>query len=353
MMQHGPRQGQGSSRVRLTVDPGADGKQCGFVSLPLSRHESAYGRIQIPFVCVRNGAGPTVLLMAGNHGDEYEGQVALIELIQDLDPAELRGRVFILSAANLPAVESGRRVSPLDEGNLNRSFPGDPDGGPTAMLAHFIERCLLPLCDYAIDLHSGGTSLEYLPCALVRDSGAPARVRRTFAVLRAFGGHTAYVSDGGAQGAERTFHAAAERSGVIAITTELGGAASLDPEGLDLAVKGIRRVLHHAGVLATGIAPDPRPLRLFKVDGPDAFILAPDAGLFVPRVPVGATVHAGEVAAVIHPPDTPWRESLTLRFPSDGLVICRRALTLTRRGDCLFQVVSPYEAEPTSCPPSP
>src|SRR5258708_735455 len=125
------------SRMSSSIPFDLDGKHAGFLSIPHSSHESAYGRIQIPIVCIHNGAGPTALLVAGNHGDEYEGQVALTELAQLLEPHDIKGRVLILPALNAPAAEAARRSSPIDDGNLNRSFPGNPDGGPTDMLAHY------------------------------------------------------------------------------------------------------------------------------------------------------------------------------------------------------------------------
>ena len=39
---------------------------------------------------------------------------------------------------------AGRRTSPIDDGNLNRSFPGDADGTITEQIAYFIEHVLLP-----------------------------------------------------------------------------------------------------------------------------------------------------------------------------------------------------------------
>ena len=69
-----------------------DGKQHGFIRLPYSVHRSAYGWIPIPVACIKNGDGPRVLLMAGNHGDEYEGQVALGKLIRSLEAEEVCGR---------------------------------------------------------------------------------------------------------------------------------------------------------------------------------------------------------------------------------------------------------------------
>jgi predicted deacylase len=330
-----------ATRLTTELDFQRDGVQSGFVSVPFSTHESAYGRIQLPIVCIRRGSGPTALLVAGNHGDEYEGQIALVRLIQSLDPADVAGRIIVLPAANLPAVMAGRRTSPLDQGNLNRSFPGDPDGGPTAMIAHYIESVLLPMADVALDLHSGGSSLDYLPCALVRDGGSPDQVERTFAVLRAFGGDLAYVSDGRNQGAERTFHAAASRCGVLAITTELGGGGDVNPRGLKLAEEGLRRVLAHVGILRDAL-PRPSPMRILCVEGPGSFVLAPEDGVFEPSVELGATVEAGQLAGYVHFSDTPWKPSVSVSFARGGFVICRRAVSFTRRGDCLFQVLADY-----------
>ena len=175
------------SRIATDIDFERPGKQTGYLMLPFSRPDSAYGRILMPVIVIANGTGPTALLIAGNHGDEFEGQIALAKLARDLAPDRVHGRVIILPAANLPAAEAGNRNSPLDSGNLNREFPGDPDGGPTQMIAHFIESVLLPMADYAVDLHSGGVSLVYSPCALVRESGPVDRIVRTMAAQDAFG----------------------------------------------------------------------------------------------------------------------------------------------------------------------
>ena len=98
--------------------------------------------------------------------DEYEGQVALSKLINQLNPEEIQGRVIILPMANFPAAKAGLRTSPIDEQNLNRSYPGDPDGSPSFMIARYIESQLLSISDYCLDLHSGGSSLHYVPSAV-------------------------------------------------------------------------------------------------------------------------------------------------------------------------------------------
>jgi hypothetical protein len=68
---------RGQSRLAAEIDFDRNGKQHGFIRLPYSVHRSAYGWIPIPVASIKNGKGPRILLMAGNHGDEYEGQVAL------------------------------------------------------------------------------------------------------------------------------------------------------------------------------------------------------------------------------------------------------------------------------------
>ena len=113
------------SAVRADIDLNAPGKRFGHIRVPHSTHESAYGWIAIPIAVVRGGTGPDVLLTAGNHGDEYEGQIALLKLMRELEPGAVRGRVIIVPRLNLPAAAAGRRTSPVDGGNLNRLFPGE------------------------------------------------------------------------------------------------------------------------------------------------------------------------------------------------------------------------------------
>jgi len=80
------------TRIRCFVDFEKDGRQISHLQLPYSSNVSAYGWIGIPIAVIRNGRGPTLYLGAGNHGDEYEGQIVLARLIRELDPGALQGR---------------------------------------------------------------------------------------------------------------------------------------------------------------------------------------------------------------------------------------------------------------------
>jgi predicted deacylase len=325
------------SRLSADIDFDKEGKQTGFVRLPHSVHRSAYGWIPIPVACIRNGEGPRVLLTSGNHGDEYEGQVTLMKLVRELQAKDVRGRIIVLSAANFPAAMAGLRTSPIDDGNLNRSFPGDPNGTVTEQIAYYIETVLLAQSDFACDMHSGGSSLMYIPSALARRFDDKAKTQQSVDLLRAFGAPVGYLTDA-PQGADRTLTAGGERQGVRTMGTELGGSGTVTPAALRVGESGLRRVLGLVGALTNPPKEKPPETRLMEVRGWDYYVYAPDSGLWEPLVELGDEVEAGQPAAAIHFPDTPWREPTIARFERAGTVICKRIPGRTERGDCLFHL---------------
>ena len=323
------------------IDFSRDGKQVDWLYLPHSVTRSAYGEIMIPIAVVKRGPGPTVLLMAGNHGDEYEGQIALAKLIRTLEPEQVTGRVIILPAANLPAVMAGTRVSPIDGGNLNRSFPGNASGTPTEMIAHYIESVLLPRCQYCLDLHSGGCSLEYVAHAHARRPDDEERRAKTLALITAFG-----APYGGLvkplQGEPRTLSAATERLGVVYLNAELGGGGTISHELVKMAEAGVRRALASIGVLALDPSTPAAPaMRSFSVAGAGNYVYCLEDGLFEPLAALRDEVVPGQPAGALHFPGTPWRTEEIVMFESAGMVLCRRFPGWARRGDCLYQLASP------------
>lgn len=329
------------SRLIPEVDFNVEGRQNGFIRLFHSVHGSAYGFIPIPVVVLKNGDGPTALFVSGNHGDEYEGQVALCNLAKSLEPAQIKGRVIILPMANFPAGMAGRRTSPIDEGNLNRMFPGTPDGTVTQQIAFFIEHVLIPMADVVCDLHSGGSSLMYVPCPLIKRSADPGRHAQHLALLEAFGAPLAYMSGGGnGTGTDSTLMGGAERAGKLSLGTELGGAGAVTPAALRIVERGLRNVLVHAGILPEAMRLAGEATRVLEVGGPDYFTYAPENGVFEPVVELGEDVRKGQIAGRIHFPETPWAPSVEFHFARDGFVLCKRVPGRTMRGDCLFHLGS-------------
>jgi predicted deacylase len=328
------------SRLRSEVPFDKDGKHEGFVRLYNSVHESAYGFIPIPIVVIRNGDGPTALLMSGNHGDEYEGQVALCRLAQQLQPQQIKGRVIIFPMANFPAGMAGRRTSPIDGGNLNRLFPGDPDGTVTQQIAYFISSVLVPMIDVLVDLHSGGSSLMYVPSVTVRIPEEPAQAKEVLRYVKAFAPPVAYFSSATqGTGDDRTLSGMVIARGRVAIGTELGGSGTVTPVALSMAERGIRNVLAEAGIMPETVrVPGDVPTRILEVGGNEWFVYTAEPGVFEPLVELGDTVAAGQPAVRIHFPETPWREPVTQKFLRDGFVLCKRIPGRTQRGDCLFHL---------------
>ena len=330
-----------STLISSEIDFQAEGKHCGYLQVPHSVHRSAYGRILIPIVMFNNGKGPTVLLMAGNHGDEYEAQIALTKLVRELNIEDIQGRLIIMPMANTPAALAGTRTSPLDGGNLNRIFPGDALGSPTQMIAHYIEEELLPMCDYFFDFHSGGSSLFYPP-TLLRGRGHTNNEKAMLLKLQtAFDAPYAWVftSGGGRKTTSRTAMGGAGRKGVITLMAELGGGGAVTKNTLALCQRGINRMLHCVGML-NGYEPDEAngTRELHITDS----LIAYHNGVFEPYFDIEDEVAENEKAGAIHFPDEPWRESEILRFKHEGMILCKRVQGRVERGDCLFQVGSDF-----------
>ncbi|MEO8857238.1 MAG: succinylglutamate desuccinylase/aspartoacylase family protein [Burkholderiaceae bacterium] len=331
-----------SSMIFTDIDYERDGKQVDWLHLPHSVTRSAYGTIAIPIAVLRNGAGPTVFLMAGNHGDEYEGQIVAGNLVRELQPEHIRGRVIILPAANLPAAMDGARVSPIDQGNLNRAFPGDPHGTPTSAIAHYIDSVLYPMADFHHDLHSGGSSLRYLPFCSMRKSGDAALDARSLAALQAFDAPLSMVWAYSPE--NRLASAAAARRGLVSLGGEFGGGGNVDRSSLAMLEHGTRNYLRFSGVMASvpaGAEAEPvRGTRLVEVSSREHYVYAPEAGLLEPAVDLGAEVQMGELAGWVHFVDNPARPPVPCHFRRAGLVICQRHFGRVERGDCVAHLAT-------------
>jgi len=320
-----------TTRIWSDIDFEKTGKQVSWVNLPYSVTRSAYGMIAIPLTVVKNGSGPTAFLMAGNHGDEYEGQIALCKMIRALDPARVQGRVIIMPAANFPAAMAGARVSPIDGGNLNRSFPGDPERGVTQEIAHYIDSVIFPKSNFFADLHSGGSSLAYVPFASTNEGPDAALNKRSLDALTAFGVEYSVVWK---HADPRYSPGAAIKRGLPNIAGEFGGGGSVNGPMLKNVERGLWRVLKHLGIW-DGPTEPAQKTRYMNVPGIDYHVHAPEQGLFEPATELGDWVKAGQLCGHVHFVDNPGREPVPCVFKRDGLVVCKRHPARVERGDCV------------------
>ena len=326
-----------SPTTAASIDLDAPGKRIGHLELLWSDDEHAYGVIPVPIAVIANGNGPSVLVTAGVHGDEYEGLLITRKLVAELSPETISGRIVIMPGVNWPAVRARRRVSPIDQKNMNRVFPGDGASGPTAMIADFIECRLLAGMTYAVDLHSGGTQSVFAPCGYVYGMGERGFRDRKLAAAHAFGApRTAVVATTSSGG---SLSAACERHGVVMVAAELGGGATLDDAAIGVGWEGTLNLLRHAEVLRG--APSPTRTVLLQTRNRASYVMATIDGLFEHSVDLGAVVEAGDLAGRIWPMDDLDRPSVAIRFTNAGIMLARRTMPMVVRGDYVCHVGEP------------
>lgn len=322
--------GEENSRVSCDVDLSGSGIRSGALHLPISTDSSAWGRLLTPIVVIGGDSdGPTAVITGASHGDEYEGPLGIMQLLQGLDGRGMKGRIIALPALNYPALLAGRRLSPLDGGNMNRSFPGRADGGPTSAIAHWVHSRLLPLADAVIDIHSGGSTLRFVPSAVIHELPDPSQLLATRALAKAFAApFTQVLTELDSVG---ELDSAVESMGLPFLSTELGGGGGVTPQTVGMARDGLRRCLARIGIL--GDAQEPAVNTRFVRVPEEGYVMARDSGLLSPEVEVGEPVRAGDIVAKQYDVNNPMQAPVLLRAPLDGILVCRAARGSVSRGD--------------------
>ena len=322
------------SPITPPVDFDRDGVQPGFLRLPYSRDDSAWGSVMIPIAVIRNGSGPTALLTGGNHGDEYEGPIALLDLARSVEPKDVTGTIIIVPAMNYPAFRAGTRTSPIDKGNMNRSFPGRPDGTVTEKIADYFQRVLLPRADIVFDFHSGGKTLDFVPFCAAHILPDKEQERRAFAAVEAFSApYSMKMLEIDAVG---MYDTAAEEMGKVFVTTELGGGGTATARSAGIAKRGIRNVLRHAGILAGEV--EQQATQWLDMPSGDCFCFAEEDGMIEPLVDLGEPVEAGQVVARIYPVGRTGMAPQDIRAKLTGILAARHFPGLVKSGDSVSVV---------------
>jgi len=317
--------------ISPTIPLDAAGKHHGHLVLPHSRDDSAWGSIRVPITVISNGPGQTALLTGANHGDEYEGPLALVELANTLNVEDITGRVIIIPYMNFPAFRVARRTSPIDGGNLNRAFPGRADGTITEKIADYFQNTLLPMADVILDFHSGGKTLDFIPYAashILEDKEQESRCR---AARDAF--NAPYSLDMLEIDAVGMYDTAAESLGKTFVTTELGGGGTNTPETVNVARKGVRNFLIHAGILTGEL--DLSPSITLSQPGEDCFHFSPVAGMIETIVPLGDKVGKSDLIARIWSVDNTGEPPVEIHAKMEGILVTRHHPGLVQTGDCL------------------
>ena len=285
----------------------------------------------IPVTVVKNDVGPTVIFTGANHGDEYEGPIALWWLSNELKSKDIRGRVIIVPAMNYPAFKAGKRTSPIDGGNMNRTFPGRPDGTITEIIADYFNRVLLPMADYVADMHSGGKTLYFVPFACAHVLENKHQQARCIAAMEAF--NAPYSLMLLELDSAKMYDTAAEKMGKVFIGTELGGGGSASATTVAIAKRGILNLLKHAGILSG--EPERGPSISLVTPDHRSFVTSEHSGLLEMCVDLGADVKNGEVIALVHDIERTGTQPVEYKATIDGVLAGRHYPSLTQPGDNL------------------
>ncbi|NQZ30297.1 MAG: N-alpha-acetyl diaminobutyric acid deacetylase DoeB [Oceanospirillaceae bacterium] len=319
--------------ISSSVDFDLDGVQHGFLKLPHSHDKSAWGCIMIPITVFKNGEGPTVLLTGGNHGDEYEGITSLLKLANRLQLGHIQGRVIIVPMMNYPAVVHGSRTSPIDSGNLNRAFPGSPTGSITAQIADYFQRYLIPLCDYALDIHSGGKTLDFIPFAAVHRLTDKTQEAACLLGAKCFGApNTLLMLD---LQAHALYDTAVESQGKVFVSTELGGGGTSTPQTIAIADRGIDNFLIFSTVLKGQLHEPSVDTRLLEMPDMSCYLQSEHSGVLEYCVSLGDNVKHGDLIARIYSLERTGCEPHQYLATRDGVMAARHFPGIIAIGDTL------------------
>jgi predicted deacylase len=300
----------------------------------------------IPLTLV-NGTrpGPRVVITAGVHGGEFTPIDAAALLTTLLEPAEVRGQVILCPVANPPAVYQGRlNISPVDGVNINRVFPGDPDGSPTERLAAWLFAHLVDGADVYIDLHCGGIDQVLRDFVGYRLTGDPDLDKATAELARNFGVEDVIL---GLDAAGGNSHAAAARQGISAVLVEVGELGRRDAATARRRVDGLYRALRHLGVLDPDGADDRAPEAVREWVWA-AGVTAEATGLWYPEFSAGDDVAEGEfIGRIVDPADS--REH-TVHAPVGGQIFYGMYGLTVAPGDELAAIAAPWDPDTATRP---
>lgn len=317
--------------ITATIPFDQDGVHHGHLVLPWSRDDSAWGTLRIPICVVKNGAGPTALVTGGNHGDEYEGPLAIVEWANSVDLNTVSGRIIAVPFMNYPAFKAAKRTSPIDGGNMNRVFPGNPGGSVSEKIADYFQNTLLAMADCILDFHSGGKTLDFVCLAASHVLDDKDQQERCAAARDAFGApYSLSMREIDSAG---MYDDAAEALGKTFVTTELRGGGSNSPQSVAIARRGLRNFLIHCKIV--DMQPEPMPSRNLVQPDSDCFHFAEQDGMIELTVDLASQVQAGEVIARIWPINATGNPPLQIRANRNGILIARHFPGLVQNGDCL------------------
>ncbi|HEV2298937.1 MAG TPA: M14 family metallopeptidase [Candidatus Acidoferrales bacterium] len=313
-----------------TAAPGQ--KANGFIEVPAGVDAA----LQIPVVVV-NGAkpGPVLAIVAGSHGTEYATIIAVERLIHELDPAEISGTVILIPLVNVNSfLQKVPHLNPVDGKNMNRMFPGKPDGTQTDRASWLITKDVVEQSDYMIDMHGGDLDENLRPYSYWPRTGNPKLDSVTREMVLAFGLDNIIIFDDRPTDPSnsRYLDNTAITRGKPAIIVEAGYAGNVDTDDVNRIVRGCLNVLRDRKMLPGEVAPVENPVWYSQA----VTLTSEQNGIFYPLVKRGTYVQQGMRIGYVT--DFFGNRIEDVRASVSGVVLHICALPSMNKGDNLIDI---------------
>jgi len=289
-------------------------------------------------VIVVNGAkpGPVLAMVAGSHGTEYASILALQKLAQAADAASLSGTLIIVPLINVASfAQKVPHVNPVDGRNMNRFYPGKPDGTQTERISWAIAKQVVERSDYLIDLHGGDLDENLRRYAYWAHTGKDAQDATSRAMVLAFGLDHIIEQDFRtpvAAGGAVTITRYASGLGKPCVTAEAGHAGMSDTDDVDALVAGCWNVARHLKMMAGTAAPVDHPVWLSRV----TVMTSELDGVFYPLAGPEAYVTQGMKIGYVT--DYFGKKILDVKASIAGVVLYIGAVPSLKKGDTIAHI---------------
>jgi len=296
----------------------------GLIDIPVARL-SNHTPVSLPVHVVHGRrTGPTLFISAAIHGDEILGVEIIRRLLNTKGLDALKGTLLCIPIVNAFGFLAQTRYLP-DRRDLNRVFPGSPNGSLAGRLAHLFLSEVVARCDLGIDLHTGAINRSNLP-QIRADFSKPdlKRIAEAFAapvILQS------ELRDG-------SLRQAASELDVAVLIYEAGEALRLDEISVRAGVRGILQVMHELGMLGGKFAKSSKTRSVFGASS--QWVRAPEGGIFRAFKTLGDSIVQDDVIGVVTNPYE--GGDVNVRSSIDGVIIGRTNISVVNRADALFNV---------------
>ncbi len=280
--------------------------------------------LSLPLV-VLNGQyeGPSMCLSAAIHGDELNGMEIIRQVISQIDPKTLKGRIIAVPIVNVFGFLEQSRYMP-DRRDLNRSFPGSAKGSLTSRLAHLFLDKVMSHCNYAIDLHTGSNHRINLPQIRANlDDPETLNCAEAFAAP--------IILD--AKERDGSLRQAAVKRDITVLLYEAGESHRLNIEAIEVGVAGVLRVMVFLDMLTKQIPKGEKNILKAKTS---TWVRAGNSGVFYSDIELGQWVEKGSLVGIVR--DTFGETLSKSKATVSGMIIGQVTNPLVNRGDALVHL---------------